>query len=327
MQAIVIEKPGGPEVLKLQTVPDVEPGKGEVRVKVKATAVNRADILQRAGKYPAPADSPSDIPGLEFAGEVDAIGATVNNYSLGDRVFGLVGGGSYAQHVIVNSHVLSRIPDNLSFEEAAAIPEAFITAYDAMITQAKLQPGETVLINGVASGVGTAAVQIARAIGACSIGTSRSKTKINQIKDLGLSDAIVVSSGTFADEVLGITNGAGVDVVLELIGGNYLQEDLRCVAVQGRIILVGLLDGASSALNLGIILTKRLKICGTTLRARPLEEKIAVAKVFNKSVLPLIAKQSLRPVIDKVFPLSRAGEAQTYVESNQSIGKVVLTVS
>jgi NADPH:quinone reductase len=327
MQAIVITKPGGPEVLQLADVGDPVAQRGEVLVKIHATAVNRADLIQRAGHYPAPPGVPKDIPGMEFAGEIVSSGDTFSDWKKGDRVFGLVGGGSYAQYLVVHSRALSRIPDNLSYEEAAAFPEASITAYDAMVSQCALRAGETVLISGVTSGVGTMAVQIAHAIGARPLGTTRSDMKADRLAEIGLRDLIIAADGRFAEKVNGLTNGVGVDVVLELIGGNYLKEDLQCVANQGRIIIVGLLAGASAEVDLGKILSKRLHVMGTNLRARPLEQKLTVMRVFDKSLVPLIAQGALKAVVDKVYPLKDAAAAHEYVASNESFGKVVLSVS
>jgi putative PIG3 family NAD(P)H quinone oxidoreductase len=326
MRAIVIDQPGGPEVLVMREVPTPEPARGEVRVRVRATAVNRADLLQRLGHYPAPEDSPADIPGLEYAGEIDAVGEGVSELKVGDRVFGLAGGGTYAEQLVVHARTVAKMPDGLSFTDAAAIPEAFITAWDAMVTQGGLIAGETVLISAVGSGVGTAAVQLARAIGARSIGTARTATKLARAHALGLDDGIVAENNRFAAGVLGATGGRGVEVILELVGGAYLAEDLACSAAQARIILVGLLAGRGVELDLGTVLRKRLRIQGTALRSRPLEEKIEANRAFVRSVVPLIARKIVHPVIDRVMPLADAGEAHRYVATNEGFGKVVLAI-
>src|SRR5580704_3654442 len=213
MRAIVIREPGGPEVLELRDVPTPTPQRGEARVRVRATAVNRADLMQRMGAYPAPPDSPRDIPGLEHAGEVDAVGEGVSSVKVGDRVFGLAGGGTYAEYVVVHARTLVRLPEGLSFVEGAAIPEAFVTAYDAMVVQARLAAGETVLVHAAGSGVGTAAVQVARVIGAFSIGTSRTAAKLDRVRPMGLGEAVVAEEGKFAEKVNAITMGRGVDVI------------------------------------------------------------------------------------------------------------------
>jgi NADPH2:quinone reductase len=326
MKAIVITRPGGPEVLELREVEANEPGRAEVRVRVRATAVNRADLLQRAGGYPAPADAPADIPGLEYAGEIDAVGAGVSELAIGDRVFGLCGGGAYAERVVVPARTAVRIPDRLSFTDAAAVPEAFITAWDALVTQGGLAAGERVLIHAVGSGVGTAAVQITRAIGARSIGTARTAAKLERARPLGLDEALVPEDGRFAAAVQRLTGDTGVDVVLELLGGPYLAEDLACLAVRGRIVLVGLLAGARTELDLRVLLHRRVRLTGTVLRARPLEEKIAASQAFARHLCPLLARGTLVPVVDRVLPLAEAGEAHRLVAANQGFGKVVLSV-
>jgi NADPH2:quinone reductase len=326
MRAIVIDKPGGPEVLQLRDVATPSPSRGEVRVRVRATAVNRADLLQRMGHYPAPADAPADIPGLEYAGEIDAVGEGVTDLAIGDRVFGLAGGGTYAEQLVAHAGTVAKIPGELSFTDAAAIPEAFLTAWDAMITQGGLCAGDTVLVSAVGSGVGTAAVQIARAIGARSIGTARTATKLARAHALGLDDGLEVHAGKFADAVLAANGGRGVDVVLELVGGAYVAEDLACIAPLGRIVLVGLLAGRSVELDLGTVLRKRARILGTVLRSRPLEEKIAVGRVLARNIAPLVARGALRPVVDRVLPLADAAEAHSWMASNEGFGKIVLTV-
>jgi NADPH2:quinone reductase len=325
MRAIAITHPGGPEVLAVVERPLPEPSRGEVRVRVRATAVNRADLLQRIGAYPAPADSPADIPGLEIAGEVDALGPGVERLVLGDRVFGLVGGGGYAEAIVSHERALARIPDGLSFEQAAAIPEAFITAHDAIVGQAGLAAGESLLIHAVGSGVGTAAVQLGRALGAFVIGTARTEDKLDRARELGLDAGIIASGGKFA-ELVHAVDRAGPAVVLELVGGGYLAEDLRCVRSLGRIVLVGLLAGAKTELDLSLVLRKRVRILGTVLRSRPLEEKLAVTRTFEDQVVPLFARGKLSPVIDTILDLDQAGEAHTRMASNAGFGKIVLRV-
>jgi len=323
VKAIVITRPGGPDVLELQERPAPEPGRGEVRVRVRATALNRADLLQRMGHYPAPPDAPADIPGMELAGEIDALGPGASGWTVGDRVFGLCGGGAYAEQVVVHGRTVARIPAALSFTEAAAVPEAFITAWDAAVTQAGLGAGETVLIHAAGSGVGTAAVQIARAIGARSIGTARTADKLERTRALGLDHGVLAESGRFAGAVSAI---GAPDVILELVGGDYLAEDLRCVAPRGRIVLISTMAGARAELDLGAILRLRLVVRGTVLRARPLEEKIAAVQEFARHIVPLLERQVLRPVVDRVFPLAAAGQAHAQMASNEGFGKVVLEV-
>ena len=227
---------------------------------------------------------------------------------------------------MVPARTVVRVPDGLTFAEAAAIPEAFLTAYDAMVLQGRLAAGESVLIHAAGSGVGTAAVQIARAIGAFSIGTARTAAKLDRAKPMGLGEGVVAEEGKFADRVNAVTGGRGVDLVLELVGGGYVAEDLACVAVRGRIVLVGLLGGAAAPLDLGLILRKRIELRGTVLRSRPLEEKIDAANVLARNLAPLFASRRLEPVIDRVMPLARAAEAHAYVASNDGFGKVVLAI-
>jgi NADPH2:quinone reductase len=320
MKAVVIARPGGPEVLELREVATPQAQRGEVRVRVRATAVNRADLLQRQGMYPAPPDAPADIPGLEFAGEIDQVGEAVAGLAVGDRVFGLCGGGGYAESLVVHARCLAPIPEGMSFTDAAAVPESFITAWDALVTQAGLGAGERVLIQAAGSGVGTAAVQLARAIGARTVGTARSPAKLERARALGLERGVVVENGAFAAAV------GEVDVILELVGGSYLAEDFRCAAPRARIVLVGLLAGAKAELDLRMMLHRRLRLLGTVLRARPLEEKIAATQDFVRHVVPLLAGGLVRPVVDRVMPLAAAGEAHAYMASNDGFGKVVLAL-
>ncbi|HUJ57671.1 MAG TPA: NAD(P)H-quinone oxidoreductase [Kofleriaceae bacterium] len=321
MRVVAITKPGGPDVLALVERPLPEPSRGEVRVRVRATAVNRADLLQRMGGYPAPGDAPPDVPGLEIAGEVEALGPGVETLATGDRVFGLVGGGGYAEAVISHERALARIPDGVGFEDAAAIPEAFITAYDAMVVQGGLRGGEPVLVHAAGSGVGTAAIQLGRALGAFVIGTARTQDKLDRARELGLDLGVVPDGGRFADRV-----APAPAVVLELVGGAYLAEDVRCVQPLGRIALVGLLAGARTELELGLVLRKRVRIFGTVLRARALEEKLAAARVFEREIVPLVARGRIRPVIDCVLPLADAARAHQRMSENAGFGKIVLRV-
>jgi putative PIG3 family NAD(P)H quinone oxidoreductase len=323
MRAIAITKPGGPDVLTLVDRPRPEPSRGEVRIRVRATAINRADLLQRMGAYPAPADSPPDIPGLELAGEVDALGPGVERLAIGDRVFGLVGGGSYAEAAVSHERALAKIPDGMSFEQAAAVPEAFITAHDAIVGQAGLRGGETLLVHAVGSGVGTAAVQLGRALGVFVIGTARTADKLERARELGMAAGVVPEGNKFADAV---RKHGEPSVVLELIGGGYLDEDIRAVGVLGRIVLVGLLAGARSEVDLGGILRKRLRVFGTVLRARPLEEKIAAMRSFEAHVVPLFQRGLLAPVIDTVMDLDAAAAAHARMASNIGFGKIILRV-
>lgn len=311
--------------LVVEERPEPTPGTGEVRVRVHATAVNRADLLQIRGGYPAPKDAVQDVPGLEYAGVVDALGDKVFGLAIGDRVFGLVGGGAYAESLVVHAETVARLPTNLSFEEAAALPEAYLTAYDAMVSQMGLAAGETVLVHAVGSGVGTAALQIARAIGATAIGTARTEDKLDDARALGLGTGILVKDARFSAAVLEATGGRGVDVVLDLVGGAYVNESLACMAPKGRLVLVGLLAGASGEIDFGAVLRKRLTIKGTVLRSRPLEEKILAGRVLERHLAPLFAEKRLTPVVHATFPLAQVEAAIAIVAKNEGFGKVVIT--
>lgn len=324
MRAIVITRPGGPEVLEERIVPDPEPGPGEIRVRVHAAGVNRADLLQRRGAYPAPAGWPSDIPGLEYAGTVESLGPDASRWLPGDRVMGLVGGGAYAELVVVDERAAVAAPERLSPAEAAAVPEAFVTAHDALFTQVDLRAGETVLIHAVGSGVGTAALQLAKAAGAAVFGTQRSEWKLDRARELGLDVAIPGGAEDFADAVLRETAGRGVDAILDLVGGGYLPGNIRCLAPRGRLIVVGLVAGRRAELDLDRVLTRRLHIMGTVLRSRSEAEKIEATRAFADSVLPLLESGVVRPVIDRVYPMTDAAEAHREMEENRNFGKLVL---
>lgn len=322
MRAAVITAPGGPEVLKLEERPDPTPGAWEVLVEVAASALNRADLLQRRGLYPAPAGAPSDIPGLELAGAVKAVGEHVTRLSVGDRVMGIVGGGANAELVTMHEREAVRVPDELSLSEAAAIPEAFMTAFDAAMLQAGLGAGQWVAVNAVGSGVGTALVQLARAFGAFSLGVTRTASKVESARGLGLD--IGVTGG--ASELVAAAKEAGVEasVMIDLVGGKDLPKALEVLAPRGRLVLVGLVGGIRAELPLGLVLRRRLSLTGTVLRSRPLEEKLAVARTFESRVVPLIARGRLEPVIDRVLPLSQIADGHRLLESNATFGKVVL---
>jgi NADPH:quinone reductase-like Zn-dependent oxidoreductase len=263
---------------------------------------------------------------MEIAGEVDALGEEVLELAKGDRVFGLVGGGGYAEHIVMHARTLAHMPPDMSFADAAAIPEVFVTAWDAMVDQAGLSAGETALVHAVGSGVGTAGLQIAKAIGARVIGTARTPQKIGRARELGLERGIVVEGAKFADEVLAQTGRAGVDVVLELVGGAYVAQDLACLAHKGRIVVVGMMAGAQADIALPLLMHKRAIVRGTVLRARPLEEKILSARALEKHLVPLFASGALRPVVDRVFPLARAADAHRLMQKNDTFGKLVLEV-
>ncbi len=328
MQAVWISNFGGPEVLEIRTVGKPTINDDQVLVRVHATSINRADLLQRQGRYPPPPGFPVEIPGMEFAGEIAEVGASVRQWKPGQRVFGLIGGGAYAEYVVTYENLLAEIPANLNWTEAAAIPEVFITAHDALWTQANLRPGETVLIHAVGSGVGLAAVQLARAIQAVPYGTSRTADKIEQSKPLGLEAGLAVRENF--DELQSAaerwTAGKGINVVLDLVGGPYVKASQKLMANKGRMILVGTVAGASYELDSRFVMGKRLNIRGTLLRARSLEEKFAATRLFAAEVVPLFARGILRPNVDRVFPLAEIAKAHQRLESNESFGKVVVTM-
>lgn len=326
MKAVYIKEFGGAENLEIREVENpAAPEKKQILVRVKASAINRADILQRKGFYPAPKGVSSEIPGLEFSGEVAEIGENVGEFKIGDRVFGITSGAAQAEFLLTEESLLAKIPDNLSFAEAAAIPEAFITASDAISTQANLLENESLLIHAVGSGVGLAALQLAKAKGAKVFGTSRTADKLEKCKILGLDEAIdTKETENFAGTIKEKTDGKGVDVILDLIGASVFEMNLESLALKGRLILVGLVGGRSAEFNLGLALTKRLKIFGTVLRSRSTGEKAEATKLFIEEVLPLLESGKVKPNIDKIFSLEEIRKAHEHVESNESFGKVVL---
>jgi NADPH:quinone reductase len=327
MRAIIIKGKGGAEALEFREVPTPEPRGDQVRVRVRAAALNRADLMQARGMYPAPTGAPADIPGLEYAGEVDALGPdVVGPLKIGDRVFGIVGGGGQAEFVLTHERMAVPIPAGLDFHQAAAVPEAFITAHDALTTQGRLEPGGRVLIHAVGSGVGTAAVQVAHAMGCTIFGTSRTAEKLERARELGLDHAIDASTEDFAAAVHSATSGQGVDVVIDFFGGPALAGNLSALSTRGRLVVVGLLGGANAPIDLNLLLRKRLTIVGTTLRARPIEEKIAATRRFADQVVPWLDRGRVRPVVDSIFPLDDFAAAQARMESNAVFGKVVLAI-
>ncbi len=327
MKAIVIPSPGGPEVLTMQEIPDPRPGPEDLLVRVRATSLNRADLMQRRGGYPQPGPKPQyEVPGLEFAGEVIACGERTEGFTLGDRVMGLLSGGGYAEQVIVHYRQAMHVPEALSWTQAGAVPEVYITAHDALL-QASLAVGESALIHAAGSGVGVAAIQIARVMGASLVlGTAGSEEKLDQARQIGLDIGINYRTQDFAAETLRATSGRGVDAVLDVIGAEYWDRNLRAMAPKGRMTIVGLMGGGSGQLNIGMLLGKRLQVRGTVLRARPLEEKALATRLFERSVLPSLANGTTKVVIDRVYPLAEVAEAHAYMETNANFGKIVLEV-
>lgn len=326
MRAIVLTEFGGPEVLRLVDIAAPEPGPDEVLVSVRATALNRADLLQRRGLYPNPFPDEHDVPGMEFAGTVARVGARVRAWQPGDAVMGIVSGGAYAEQLVVHERQAISIPNGVALGDAAAIPEVFITAWDAIVVQGGLTSGRWVLVHAAASGVGTAAVQIAKAIGARVIATC-STTKVDAVRGLGADVVVDYTTTDFVQAVREATGGRGADVVLDVIGGDYVDRNVAAVAIKGRIVQVGVMAGGAVPFNVGALLPKRASITGTVLRARPLEEKIAISQRFAAEVLPLFASGVLRVVIDSRYALADIVAAHAYMETNANVGKILIDVS
>jgi putative PIG3 family NAD(P)H quinone oxidoreductase len=325
MLAAVITAPGGPDVLQLQSRPLPVPGTGEILVRVRASALNRADLIQRAGRYAAPPGVPADIPGLEFAGEVVASGPNATLWPMGFRVAGLVGGGAHAEFLVTHERAVAAVPDGVDWATAGAAPEACITAHDALVSQADVRPGETVLIHAAGSGVGLAAIQIARQLGARVFGTARGAEKLAAARDAGMEDGVSPGPpGWVASAVRQWTEGRGIDVALDLVGGDYVRETIPAMALKGRVILIGMLAGTESSLDLRAMLSRRLTVRGTMLRSRPLEERIAVTGAFAREVMPWLVTGAVGVRIDAGFPLADIADAHRLLESNGTIGKVAI---
>jgi putative PIG3 family NAD(P)H quinone oxidoreductase len=322
MKAVLFDHPGDPDVLRYADAPDPQPGQDELLVRVHATAVNRADLLQRRGGY-APPPGASPILGLELAGEVLA---PAGEWRAGDRVMAVVTGGGYAELAAVPAGMAMRIPERYSFQQAAAIPEAFLTAYLNLFTLGRLQPGETALIHAGASGVGAAAIQLARAAGARAIATAGSDEKLTLCRELGADPAINYKTEPFQDRVAAATGGRGADVVLDFVGAPYWEANMAALAQRGRLMLIGFLGGARGQLDLGAIMGKSLTVAGTTLRRTPLPQKIALTQAFAEFALPRFERGELRPVIDRVVPIAQVAEAHQTLEANSNAGKVILSV-
>lgn len=323
-RAVKIRGAGGVDVLYIADFEVREPGPYEVLVEVAAAGLNRADTLQRRGMYPAPAGAPPDVPGLEYAGTVAAAGPNVTATRIGARVMGIVGGGGMATHLVVHERELVHVPRGMELEQAAAVPEVFFTAYDALFTQGRLALGETVLVHAIGSGVGTAALQLARTAGARVIGTSRTQDKLDRCRELGLEDGVLAEGGRFSAAVLERTGGAGAQLVIDVVGAAYLEENARALATRGRMVVLGLMGGIAGPLPLGLLLNKRLTVMGSVLRARPLEEKAALAQEFAARVVPLFEQGRLQPVVSEVLPMSEIAAAHERMEKNETFGKIVL---
>jgi putative PIG3 family NAD(P)H quinone oxidoreductase len=324
MRAVVVTEYGGPEVLTVTEVPDPTPGPDEILVRVAHTAVNRADTLQRQGGYPDPLRREHEILGLEYAGTVEAVGGRVTSWSAGDHVMGIEAGACYAELLVTHERQAIPVPDSLSLADAAALPEVFLTAWDALVVQGGLTSGRWALVHAGASGVGTAAIQIARALGA-RIAVTCSAGKIDACRELGADLVFERSPADWAGELSAAVPG-GVDVILDVIGGDEADRNLASIRPRGTIVQVGLMGGGRTPVNLGLLLVKRVTWIGTTLRARPVEEKIAICQRFIAEVLPLVERGSLRPVIDSRYPLDAIADAHRHMEANANIGKILIDV-
>jgi putative PIG3 family NAD(P)H quinone oxidoreductase len=319
MREIHFAGAGGPEVIRLRDIPAPEPREHEVRVRVRASGVNRADLLQRQGKYPAPAGWPADVPGLEFSGEVDVAGPDVTRWQRGDRVMGLVGGGAQAELVLTHEAELLPVPDSMNLADAAAVPEAFLTAFDALRIRARLQSSERLLIHAVGSGIGTAAVQLGKLAGAVVVGTSRTEDKLERATQLGLDLGVNTSNDNFSEVMR-----EPVDVVLDVLGGPALADNLAVLAPRGRLILVGFLQGSSTDVSLEPILRKRLEVIGTVMRSRSHAERAELVRAFADAVLPALWDGRLMPVVDSRFPMSELAAAHERMAGNEAFGKIVV---
>jgi putative PIG3 family NAD(P)H quinone oxidoreductase len=326
MHAVLMDGFGGPEVLKLGAMPRPSPGAGQVLIRIAATSVNRADLHQRAGNY-APPPGDSEVLGLECAGVIEALGEGVTGWRTGDRVMTLLGGGGYAEYATAPASTLMPVPESLDLIQAAAIAEVWITAFLNVFREAGLRPGESLLVHGGASGVGTAAIQLAKALGPSPVlVTVGSADKAQACLALGADHAILYKAEDFSKRVLELTSGRGADVILDHIGGAYLEPSLACLALYGRLVIIGVLGGAKAELNIGRLMVKRQRIIGSVLRARPVEEKARITAAFREQVLPRFASGELKPVIHAVLPLAEVRRAHELMAADANTGKLVLQV-
>ena len=324
MKAVAIREPGGPGVLELQEIETPVPGHGEILIRVEAAGINRPDTFQRIGLYPPPPGAP-DTPGLEVAGEVAATGAGVTRWKTGDRVCALVGGGGYAEYCLAHEAHALPVPKGLSAAEAAALPETFFTVWTNVFERGALKPGETFLVHGGTSGIGTTAIQLAVAFGARVIATAGSREKCAACEKLG-AEAINYRDSDFVAAVKELTDGRGVDVILDMVGGDYIQKNIQSAAADGRIVSIAFLNGSAAEVNFMPVMLKRLTLTGSTLRPRSIEEKAALARTLEAKVWPLIEAGRVKPMIDRVFPLAEAAKAHALMEESSHIGKIALTV-
>ena len=326
MRAVVIPEYGDADVLEVKEIPDPEPGPDQVLVEVVASAMNRADLLQRAGQYPAPGPKPLyEIPGLEYSGRIGSVGSEVERWSVGDAVMGIVAGGAMAEKVVTHERMLQPVPKHIQLADAAAIPEVFMTAHDALVTQGDLTSGGRALVHAGGSGVGTASIQIAKAVGA-QIAVTCSTNKTAPCRELGADLIVDYTEQDFVEEIGLWTQGQGVDVVLDVIGGDYLPKNLECLKVQGRIIQVGAMGGPVASFTLGALLPKRASLIGTVLRSRPIEQKIEANQRFIAELLPRFEDGTLKPVVDSRYQLADIAAAHAYMETNANVGKILIDI-
>lgn len=324
MRAIVITEPGGPDVLRWQEVPDPEPGPGEVLLEVVASAVNRADVLQRQGGYDPPSGA-SPYPGLECSGRVVALGDGVDSWSVGDEVCALLAGGGYAERVAVPADQLLPVPSGVSLVDAAGFPEVACTVFSTVFMVAGLRPGESLLVHGGGSGIGTFAIQLAKAANAGTVFcTAGSAAKLERCRELGADVAIDYTSEDFAERVAAETDGTGVDVILDIVGAKYLERNVAALGRNGRLAVIGLQGGAKAELNMGVLLAKRIAVIGVTLRGRPLDEKAAIVAAVRENVWPAIESGQVRPTVDRRLPMSDAAGAHRVLEASEHVGKILL---
>lgn len=325
MKAIVISKAGGPDVLQLQERPQPKPGMGEVLVNVHAAGINRPDVAQRKGHYPPPAGASPDIPGLEVAGVIEALGENCSTWKVGDKVCALLTGGGYSEYCTVPEGQCLRVPENLSFVEAASLPETFFTVWSNVFDRGRLKPGEKLLVHGGSSGIGVAAIQLAKAWGAFVFVTAGNQEKCSFCEELGADKAINYKTEKFQDVVKMLTSGKGVDVILDMVGGSYAPENLEALAEEGRLVLINVMKGDETTIKLSQIMRKRLTITGSLLRSRDAAFKASVASKLEEHVWPWLRSGKVKPIIFKTFPLQEAHEAHRLLESSTHIGKIVLT--
>jgi putative PIG3 family NAD(P)H quinone oxidoreductase len=326
MRAVRVDEPGDEAQLRVGEAPAPELGEGDLRIRVAATAVNRADLLQRQGLYPPPPGA-SDIIGLECAGEVAEVGSAVSGWSPGDRVMALLAGGGYAEEVVVDAGSCLPVPECLSLEQAAAVPEVFLTVFLNVFQLAGLPDGGALLVHGGGSGVGTAAIQLVKAAGGRVVTTAGSDAKCRRCLELGADAAVNYREGDFVEAVREVTDGQGVDVVLDHIGASYLANNLKALRIGGRLVLIGLMGGAKAEINLGVLLARRLSVIGSTLRTRSAAEKAAIATGFQARFGAALASGAIAPVVDRVLPLDRVGDAHRVVKASEHFGKVVLRIA